>query len=158
MASHKTTLKQAAFLKGMAEAHVAKLSALGYRVRFDEDQLILAAGERSTHFYVLLSGSACVEVSTPVYTVCVQVINPGDACGWSSLLYRQDTLFQVRAREACTGLCWDGTQLALACREDRELGLAFSWRLLELVAGRVRATESKLAEFCGAVALKNPCR
>jgi CRP-like cAMP-binding protein len=156
MVGQKITLKRAAFLKGMEEPHLAKLSDLGHRVRFAEDQLILSAGERSTHFYVLLSGSACVEVRTPVYTVCIQVINPGDACGWSSLLYRQDTLFQVRAREACTGLCWDGAQLFSACREDREFGLAFYWRLLELVAGRVKATESKLAEFCGTVPITRP--
>ncbi|HLN00758.1 MAG TPA: cyclic nucleotide-binding domain-containing protein [Bryobacteraceae bacterium] len=156
MAGQKITLKRAGFLKGMEEPHIAKLSVLGSRVRFAEDQLILAAGERSTHFYILLSGSACVEVRTPVYTVCIQVISPGDACGWSSLLYRQDTLFQVRAREACTGFCWDGAQLFSACREDREFGLAFYWRLLELVAGRVKATESKLAEFCGAMPITRP--
>ena len=60
MARHKTTLKQAAFLKGMAEAHVAKLSVLGYRVRFDEDQLILAAGERSTHIFTFCFPAALV--------------------------------------------------------------------------------------------------
>ncbi len=154
MARQRTTLKRSAFLKGMSEAHVAKLSALGYRVHFDEDQLILADGERSRNFYVLLSGSACVEVRTPVYTVCVQVISPGDAFGWSSLLYRQDTLFQVRAREASSGFCWDGAQLALACQEDQEFGLALFYRVLELVAGRVRATESKLAEFYGSAPVK----
>ncbi len=155
MARHKS-LKRAAFLKGMSETHVAKLSTLGFPVHFDEDELVLTAGEYSKNFYVLLSGSACVEVRAPVYTVCVQVINPGDAFGWSSLLYRQDTLFQVRAREACSGFCWDGAQLALACHEDREFGLAFFYRVLELVAGRVRATESRLAEFCGAMLIKEP--
>lgn len=140
----------------MSETHVAKLSTLGFPVHFDEDELVLTAGEYSKNFYVLLSGSACVEVRAPVYTVCVQVINPGDAFGWSSLLYRQDTLFQVRAREACSGFCWDGAQLALACQEDREFGLAFFYRVLELVAGRVRATESRLAEFCGAMLIKEP--
>jgi len=154
MPGQKTSLKRAAFLKGMSESHVAKLAGLGYRVHFEENQPILTAGERSRKFYLLLSGSACVEVRAPFYTICVQVINPGDAFGWSSLLYQQDTLFQVRSREASSGFCWDGPQLALACQEDREFGLAFFYRVLELLAGRVKATESKLAEFCGVLPIR----
>ncbi|HUJ21274.1 MAG TPA: cyclic nucleotide-binding domain-containing protein [Bryobacteraceae bacterium] len=147
------TLRRTSFVAGMAEPHISKLSALGQDITFDEDQLILPAGERSTHFYILLSGSACVEVHTAVYTVCVQVLRPGEAFGWSSLLYRQDTLFQVRARERCTGICWDGSQLSAACREDYEFGLEFLYRVLGVAALRVKSTESKLAEFCGVSAV-----
>jgi CRP-like cAMP-binding protein len=143
------TLEHASFTAGMAQQHLAKLAALGHDVTFEADQLILPAGQRSTHFYVLLSGSVCVEVRTPVYTVCIQVLRPGEAFGWSSFLNHHDTLFQVRAREPSTGICWDVSRLSATCREDCELGLELFRRLLELVAGRVKATESKLAEFCG---------
>jgi len=142
------TLKHAAFTAGMAEAHLAKLAALGRDVAFQEGQLILSTGERSTRFYLLLSGSACIEVRAPFYTVCVQVLRPGEAFGWSSFLDHSDTLFQVRAREASNAMCWDGAQLSAMCLKDRELGLELHRRLLGLVAGRLKATEAKLAEFC----------
>jgi CRP-like cAMP-binding protein len=147
------TLEHASFTVGMAKQHLAKLATLGHDVRFEEDQIILLAGQRSTHFCLLLSGSVCVEVRTAVYTVCIQVLRPGEAFGWSSFLNHQDTLFQVCAREPSTGICWDGSRLSVACREDSELGLELFRRLLELAAGRVKATESKLAEFCGVPAL-----
>lgn len=147
------TLEHASFTFGMAKQHLAKLAALGHDVRFEGDQLIVPAGQRSTHFYLLLSGSVCVEVRTPVYAVCIQVLQPGEAFGWSSFLNHQDTLFQVRARERSTGICWDGSRLSAACREHSELGLELFRRLLELAAGRVKATESKLAEFCGVPSL-----
>jgi hypothetical protein len=50
---------------------------------------------------------------------------------------------QVRAREPSSGFCWDGPKLALACQNDRKFGLAFFYRDLELVAGRVRVTGRK---------------
>ena len=73
------TLEHASFTIGMAQQHLAKLAALGHDVSFERDQLILPAGQRSTHFYVLLSGSVCVEVRNQVYTVCIQGVEPGSS-------------------------------------------------------------------------------
>lgn len=143
------TLKQAAFTAGMSERSLTRLAALGRQVEFKANQLILTAGQQSAQFYLLFSGSACVEIRAPVYTVCVHVVRPGEAFGWSSFLRQYDTLFYVRAREASAGLCWDGSQLLAACQEDHEFGFDLYRRLLELVAGRLKATEARLAEFCG---------
>jgi len=128
---------------------VAKLAGLARRVSFDENDLILVACERSKHFYLLQSGSVCVEVRTSAYAVCVQVLGTHDAFGWSSLLGEHDTLFQVRARERCVALCLDGEDLSAAFRDDAQLGAEILRRALKLVAGRVRATEARFAEFCG---------
>jgi CRP/FNR family transcriptional regulator, cyclic AMP receptor protein len=142
-------LKRSRFAGRLSAPHRETLGAMGRRIEFDEDQLILQARQRSTHFYLLVSGSVCVEVRTPVYTVCVQVLGPGDAFGWSSFLDHHDTLFQVRAREASRVICWDALPLFDACRKNPEFGLELYTSVLEVVAGRVKATESKLAEFCG---------
>ena len=145
----KPVLKELGFTEGFPEPHLAKLTALGRDTQFEPNQLILLTGQRSRHFYLVTSGSVCIEARTPVYTVCVQALGPGDAFGWSSLLTHHDTLFQVRAREATKAVCWDGEELAAACMEDAEFGRELYKRLLELVAGRVKATEARLAEFCG---------
>jgi CRP-like cAMP-binding protein len=144
-------LKRSRFSARLSAPHIEMLGALGRKVRFEEDQLILQAGQKATHFYLVVSGSVCVEVRTPVYTVCVQVLGPGDAFGWSSFLNQHDSLFQVRAREASRVICWDALPLFSACRENPGFGLDLYSAVLELVAGRVKATESKLAEFCGSV-------
>ena len=139
------------FTRRLTESSLAKLAALTQKVGFHEDQIIFHAGERSPHFYLVVSGSVCVEISTPVYAVCVQSLGPEDAFGWSSLLDRHYTAFQVRAREKTTALRLDSQRLLAACEGDLGLGLEIFRRLSELIARRVMATESRLADFCGGV-------
>ncbi len=142
-------LKEHRFTAGLPESQLAALSALAHEVSFQENQRILVTGQQSEHFYLLLSGSVCVEASVRAFTVLVQALGPGDAFGWSSLLDHHDTLFQVRARERSTALCLNGADLAAAFREDSDLAAEILRRALKLAAGRIEATEARLAEFCG---------
>jgi CRP-like cAMP-binding protein len=142
-------LKEHQFTAGLAEPQISRLAGVAREVRFAENELILRACEQSKHFYLLLSGSVCVEARMRAYTVRVQELAPGAAFGWSALLDQHDTLFQVRSREASMALCLDGAALAEVFREDAELAAEMLRRALKLVAGRVEATEARLAEFCG---------
>jgi CRP/FNR family cyclic AMP-dependent transcriptional regulator len=142
-------LRRQPFTRGLTEGQLEKLLSFTSEVSFGEDQLIFPAGRPSGHLYLVLSGCVCVEVRTLVYAVCVQVVGPGEAFGWSSLLDRHDTVFQVRALAPTTTLCFDAKQLQAACVEDPKFGFELLRRVLELVAGRVEAVEARLAEFCG---------
>lgn len=138
-----------AFAAGLTNAQVATLSALAHEVGFIEDELILVARQQSKFFYLLLSGSVCIEVGTRSYTLAIQVLGPGEAFGWSALLDHHDTLFQVRAREQSKAWCLDGARLSAALQDDPVLAAELLRRTLKLVAGRVQATEAKLGELCG---------
>ena len=142
-------LKEHAFAEGLTEAQIATLAALATPVSFAENHVILVDGQRSTSFYLLLSGSVVVELRTPVCVMCVQALGPGSVFGWSALLERQDTLFQVRAREDTHALEIDGAALKERCMTDTALGAALLHRVLNVVAGRVKATELRFAEMCG---------
>ena len=148
-----TTLTQVlrahAFTHGLSESQVAGLAALAAKVTFEENQVILETGERSTSFYLLVEGSVAVELRTPRYAVCVQALGPGQVFGWSALLDHQDTVFQVRARERTTALRVGGAALFAAFQADPELGVEILRRTLQVVAGRVKATELRFAEMCG---------
>jgi CRP-like cAMP-binding protein len=137
------------FVSGLTEEQLRALDSLGRQASFEENELILLAGERSRSFYLLLSGSASVEVATDFCTICIQALAPGDAFGWSSLLDDHDTLFQVRARENCSVLCLEGVALTALCEENPALGVKLLQRVLHTVARRVHGLESRLAEFCG---------
>jgi CRP/FNR family transcriptional regulator, cyclic AMP receptor protein len=137
------------FAHGLGDEAVATLARLASEVTFEENEVILVDGQRSKAFYLLTSGSVVVELRTPRYVVCVQALGPGHAFGWSALLEDQDTLFQVRARERTNALLLEGSMLKAACRTDRELGNEILQRALQMVAGRVKATEMKFAEMCG---------
>jgi CRP-like cAMP-binding protein len=143
------TLRDHTFTKGLPDAQLVKLASLSSQVTFEENELILADSQRSKHFYLLLTGSVAVELRTSCCTVCVQALGPGEAFGWSALLDHQDTLFRVQARERTAALCLNGSELAKACRSDTQLGTEFLMRTLKLVAGRVKATETRFAEMCG---------
>jgi CRP-like cAMP-binding protein len=137
------------FLAGLTDRQLATLSALAREVSFEENELVLMTGQQSKQFYLLLTGSVCVEARTRAYTISIQALGPGEAFGWSSLLDHHDTLFQVRARERSTALCLDGGDLDAAFHADSELAVEMLRRALKLVAGRVQATEAMLGQLCG---------
>lgn len=142
-------LQNQRFTRGLSAQHLSSLAALARPVTFRQDEVIFRVAERSEYLYLLLSGSVCVEARSPFYAICIAALSPGDAFGWSSLAGRHDTVFQVRAREDTTALCLDSRGLLAACEQDPSLGLEIFRRLSEMVAGRVRALEARLAEFCG---------
>ena len=151
-------LQRQPFARGMSQDHLATLVAHTTEVVFAEDQVIFAAGRPSSSLYLVLSGCVCVEVRTPVYAVCVQVVGPGEAFGWSSLLEDHYTLFQVRALSSVTALCIDAHHLLEACQEDPRFGFELMRRVLAMVAGRVQAVEARLGEFCGIAGAARPRR
>lgn len=142
-------LQNHAFTKGIEDRQLDTLARLATEVAFEENELILVDGQRSQCFYLVTGGSVAVELRTPSYAVCIQALTPGQVFGWSALLQDHDTLFQVRAREHTTALRLDGAALKAACRTDTLLGTEVLQRALEVVAGRVRATEVRFAEMCG---------
>ena len=137
------------FLAGLARYQIEDLATLATQVEFSENDVILSDGQRSAYFYFLIRGSVAVELRTPRYVVCVEALGPSQVFGWSALLDQQDTLFQVRAREATTVFRIDGAALKRKCREEPSLGTEILQRTLQVVAGRVKATEIRFAEMCG---------
>ena len=154
-------LREHPFTRGLSDNHLAKLAACGQIVSLAEDEVVFRAHQPSSHFYLLLTGSVCVEVRTPVHAICVQSVHPGEAFGWSSLLPSHQTMFQVRAHEESAAICLDGQQLSAACEQDPSLGYEVLRRLLDVVFRRLQATERRLAEFWGVRAatdqIRRPC-
>jgi CRP/FNR family cyclic AMP-dependent transcriptional regulator len=142
-------LRDHAFLQGLSEDQISRLAELAREVVFDENQIVLADREDSSAFYFLISGSVAIELRGARYVVQVQALGPGQVFGWSALLDRQDTLFQVRAREHTTALRIEGSDLKALFRRRPDLGTELLQRTLQVVASRVRATEQRFAEMCG---------
>jgi uncharacterized protein (TIGR02284 family) len=142
-------LRGHSFLSGLDEAQLEKLAMIAQQIQFREYELILAAKQRSLYFYLLLSGSVSIELNRGHFAVRIQYLGPGDAFGWSALLEHHDTLFDVRTRECCTAMRLDNKRLTAVLREDPVLAAELLRRTLDLVAGRMLATENRLAEFCG---------
>jgi len=138
-----------AFLAGLSASQIQKLAPLACEVSFSENEFVLHAGQQSRHFYLMLTGSVCVEVRGRGYTVMVQAVGPGEAMGWSAFLDGHETLFQVRAREKSTALCLDRDRLRALLASDEALAAELLRRVLEVAAVRMQATESALGEMIG---------
>jgi len=147
--TQEDTLRNHAFVRGLTDRHIAKLASLATEATFAENEVILVDRQQSRYFYLVTSGSVNVELHTPIFTVSVLAVGPGQAFGWSALLDHQDTVFQVRARERTAALRIAGPDLAQACRDDGELGVEILLRTLQVAAGRIQATEARFAEMCG---------
>ncbi len=143
------TLRNHAFTQGLSARQVDQLAALATEVAFAENEVVFMDRIASQHFYLVTAGSVTVELRSPIFTVSVLTVGPGQAFGWSSLLNHQDALFQVRAREQTTALRIPGLDLNRLCHEDSQLGVEILMRTLQVVAGRIQATEARFAEICG---------
>ena len=143
------SLRSHPFLAGLPDSQIQDFTAFATRATFETDEVVIMDGHSSKACYLLVEGSVAVEMATPRLSVCVQVLEPGDMFGWSAFLDHQDTVFRVRARERTTALRLDGTQLAAVCHAHPEVGAELLRRTLRVVAGRVKATESVFAQFCG---------
>jgi len=118
----ESILRDHSFVQGLTTEQVHSLAAVACEAVFDENQIILADRERSSAFYFVISGSVAIELRAARYAICVQALGPGQIFGWSALLDRQDTLFQVRAREETHTLRIEGEALKALCYKDPELG------------------------------------
>ena len=145
----ESILRDHSFVQGLTAEQVKRLASVATEALFDENEVIFADREHSSALYFLISGSVAIELRAKRYAVCVQALGPGQIFGWSALLDRQDTLFQVRARERTHALRIEGETLKALCREDTALGADLLQRTLHVVASRVRATEERFAEMCG---------
>lgn len=147
--SNESALREHRFVHGLTVDQIATLAAHSSRVSFAENEVVLTHGQRSSDFYFLLSGSVAIELYSQRFALCVQALGSGEVFGWSSLLDDQDTVFRARARESTVALRISGESLKMLCRTDPGLGCELLRRTLQVVAGRVRATEMRFAEMCG---------
>ncbi len=151
-------LKRHRFLEGLPHQAVVELARHARPVTFGRDEIILRTGDPSTSFYLLVSGTACIEVSRPVYTVCIQTLGPGEAFGWSAVLGEPFTVFQVKAREPVQAIELPATVVTALCEADTQVAATFYRKLAELLARRVKALELRLAEFLGSPRQAEPNR
>jgi CRP-like cAMP-binding protein len=142
-------LNRLPIFSGLTPTQAANLASIAEEVRFEQDQVILKAGDPSEYLYTLTSGCVRVEVRAKAFTYCVQELGEGEVFGWSALLGHHDTLFQVRARDASRALRLRADELSTIFRGDPALEATLLRQSLRVAADRIEATETKLGELFG---------
>ncbi len=63
--TREETLRNHEFVRGLADCHIARLAEIATEVEFAVSEIILAEGEQSEYFYLVLEGTVSVELRTP---------------------------------------------------------------------------------------------
>jgi CRP-like cAMP-binding protein len=134
-------------LHGFQPQDVQRLATRGNEMRFEPDQLIFQQGERSTNFYLIVSGRIALESIGGEQVIPVMTLNEGEEMGWSALFSNGLTHFQARAISLVHVIAFDGQKLHEECEQDAAFGYVMMKRLLEIVTERLDATRMQLLDL-----------
>ncbi|PWU11774.1 MAG: Crp/Fnr family transcriptional regulator [Terriglobia bacterium] len=138
-------LREHNFSKGFWPEHIARLAAMASEVHFRSGELIFHEGDRSSLFYLLVSGRVALEVVDPGRPVRLGTLYSGEVLGWSSLTTFEKQ-FQARALEDVHALAFDGTRLLHACEEDYGFGFVIMRAALKVTVERLHTLRTDLLE------------
>ena len=140
-------------LKDLDPRFVEKLAALALEAYFQPDQIVFREGDRSGMFYLLVSGTIALEMTTSGRAIRVQTLHDGEAMGWSALLQANGKHFQARATSHVRALAFEGDRVRESFEQDPAFGYAMMKRMLITVTERLDATRVQLAEMYAKPAL-----
>ena len=137
-------------LSTLEPRHVEKLLGLAKEVRFGRDEIVLREGAKAGFLYFILEGKVALEILAHQRRLLVQILEAGDAAGWSSLIDGVEAdHFQARSLEPMRALAFEGRQLRAACESDPEFGYNMTKLVLRLVAECLEAARTRLVEQVG---------
>ena len=143
------TLRDHALTQGLSDRHLALLAGIASEIRFAADEIVFRKGESPKALYFVLEGSLSVEIAVGHATARLQRIGPGDLCGWSAVVRRRETIFQLRAMEATKALRIATADLDRLCEEEPSLRAELASLVLPVVIRRLEAAEHHVATMYG---------
>lgn len=153
------TLKSSDLFKDLAQKYLEKLAHLCIGRNYKEGETIFQEGSKATELYVLTDGRVALEMSIrPVpersaIPTAVEVINKGEAFGWSAVVEPYQFTLSARCLTNCTVLAIKGDMLLKIMAEDTELGYELMKRIAGLISLRLTYTRLRLTSGLGLVLL-----
>ncbi|MDF1841503.1 MAG: cyclic nucleotide-binding domain-containing protein [Rubripirellula sp.] len=152
MLSDKTemALRQCGFLRDVDEEHLSRFVQLAMPVDFVAGELILREGEAAKNVYVILSGSASLELcASGIGCRRLMTLSDGDLLSWSAVLEQTRLTATVRAISPVHGVVIDGQELLQICEDDPAFGFAFMRRVALATVNRLTAARMQLLDVFG---------
>ena len=132
-------------LSELEPARLRKLLPMAEEQQFAPGRIIFREGDTSAFLHLIASGEVALESSAGSNPVCLQILHPGDAMGWSAITADSKTHFQARAISLVSTVSFPGAGIREACERDPAAGYALMKKLLDLVTERLDATRLHLA-------------
>lgn len=138
------TISNHGLLKDLDPHHLHRLAGLALEAFFDPGHVVFHEGDDCMFFYLLVSGSVLLKSGDEF----VQVLGPGEALGWSSLIEGEHKHFQAVALTRVTALAFDGAELRRVSNAHPDFGYALLKRLLPVLVQRLEAARHATSQAC----------
>ena len=143
----RTQMERHPFLAGMSSHHLDMLSQYAQQRRFQRGEMVFRAGEEAHGFYLIQHGTVALEGSViEGEPIASDVVNSGEALGWSWLFPPYRWHFDARAIEPTTAIFLAGDTLRQHYNEDLTLAHALFKRMSTVMVHRLQHTRRKLIE------------
>ena len=140
-------LQAAAFMHGMATAHLEKLAPLAFEATFGQDQVIFREGDLGDVIYIIETGLVALDAYRPGRgPLTIMTIGAGQLLGWSAFFPDKRKTAGARALTPTKAIALGAPQLRDICQQDHDLGYALTWRIANLIADRLKATRLQLLD------------
>ncbi len=146
----ETALRQCGFLRDVDEDHLSRFVQLAMPVDFVAGELILREGEVAENVYVILSGSASLELcASGIGCRRMMTLSDGDLMSWSAVLEQSRLTATVRAISPIQAVVIDGQALLQICEDDPAFGFALMRRVALATVHRLTAARMQLLDVFG---------
>jgi CRP/FNR family cyclic AMP-dependent transcriptional regulator len=139
------TLDGQRFLHGMAPGQLDALAATASEVMFPAGQRIFADGGTTARIWLIESGYVALDVQVPgERPAVIGTVGIGGLLGWSWLVPPYQWTCGAVCVTAVRAIEFSAPAVRDRCAADPVLGYELTRRLLPVLAGRLRATRTKL--------------
>jgi CRP-like cAMP-binding protein len=140
-----------AFLRGMADGHLAVLSRLCWVVPVPEGHRFFAEGGPARRFWLIGSGHVALDLHAPGGRhLIVETLGQGDLLGLSWLAPPYRWQFGATALQYTMTFEFDSAAVRAACDSDAGLGYQLLWRVMSAATSRLQATRVRLLDLYSA--------
>lgn len=139
-----------AFLRGMADGHLAVLSRLCWVTPVREGHRFFSEGDTARKFWLIGSGHVALDLHAPGgRQLVVETLGQGDLLGLSWLIPPYQWQFGATAVQGTMTFEFDAAAVRAACESDAGLGHELLRRAMSAALSRLQATRIRLLDLYG---------
>lgn len=141
------TLSQASMFKGLPEAFLKEVAALGREVAFKKGEFVFREGDTADSLHILMSGSLALRVkltSRPDSVTVSFVSAPHQAFGWSGIVSPHHYTSTAECEEDTSVLVIPAEPFMKLLEKEPTAGFIVMRRVAELIADRLRNSRQAL--------------
>jgi len=140
-----------AFLRGMADGHLAVLARVCWVAPVRQGHLFFAEGDTARRFWLIRSGHVALDVHAPGgQQLIVETLGQGDLLGLSWLVPPRQWQFNATAVEDTMAFEFNAEAVLAACESDAGLGYQLVRRVMSAALSRLQATRIRMLDLYAA--------